>query len=161
MIGDVSETLESVKREIADRLTAHTAYGEPVTVDGVTVIPVARIMVGYGAGGVGEASRPHNGEEASPLPSGGGGGGVVQPLGFIEVSGTGARWVPLEPPVGETIMRALGIAAILVPFGGRRVFLGRLVMMALVQLVVGRMFKPNLPPLPEGLRFGRTAEGAG
>ena len=50
MIGDVSETLESVKREIAERLTAHTAYGEPVTVDGVTVIPVARIMVGYGAG---------------------------------------------------------------------------------------------------------------
>ena len=58
-------------------------------------------------------------------------------------------------------MRALGIAAILVPFGGRRFFFGRLVMMALVQLVVGRMFKPNLPPLPEGLRFGRTAEGAG
>ena len=164
MIGDVSDTLESVKREIAERLTAHTAYGEPVTVDGVTVIPVARIMVGYGAGGgVGEAKRPQDGGEAAPPPTGGGGGGggVVQPLGFIEVSGTGARWVPLEPPVGETIMRALGIAAILVPFGGRRFFFGRLVMMALVQLVVGRMFRPNLPPLPEGLRFGRSAEGAG
>jgi uncharacterized spore protein YtfJ len=164
MIGDVSDTLESVKREIAERLTAHTAYGEPVTVDGVTVIPVARVMVGFGAGsGVGEAKQPQDGEEAAPPPTGGGGagGGVVQPLGFIEVSATGARWVPLEPPVGETIMRALGIAAILVPFGGRRFFLGRLVMMALVQLVVGRMFRPNLPPLPEGLRFGRTAEGAG
>lgn len=164
MIGDVSDTLESVKREIAERLSAHTAYGEPVTVDGVTVIPVARIMVGYGAGGgVGEAKRPRDGEEASPPPTGGGGGGggVVQPLGFIEVSGTGARWVSLEPPVGETIMRALGIAAVLVPLGGRRFFLGRLVMMALVQLVVGRMFRPNLPPLPEGLRFGRSAKGAG
>ena len=167
MVGDVSETLESVKRQIAERLTAHTAYGEPVTVDGVTVIPVARIMVGFGAGsgaGVGEATMPHDGE-APPPPSGGGGGGggggVVQPLGFIEVSSTGARWVPLEAPMGDTIMRAIGIAAIVVPFGGRRFFLVRLVMMALAQVVIGRLFRPNLPALPEGLRFGRPAEGAG
>ena len=163
MIGNVSDTLESVKSGIAERLTAHTAYGEPVTANGVTVIPVARVALGFGAGGgVGEAKPSGDGEEAPP-PSGGGGGagGVVQPIGFIEVSGTGARWVPLAPPTGELVLRALTIAAVLSPFGGRRGLLGRMLMLLVGQLLVGRLSRPTLPPLPEGLQFGRRfAEGS-
>ena len=164
MIGDVTDTLESVKSGIAERLTAHTAYGDPVTANGVTVVPVARVMLGFGAGaggGVGEAKLPHDGEEAAPPPTGGGGGGgaggIVQPLGFIELSNAGARWVPLEPPVTETVLRGLTLAAALAPFGGRRFLLGRLLVLLLGQLLVGRLFKPNLPAMPEGLRFGRFA----
>ena len=160
MIGDVTDTLESVKSGIAERLTAHTAYGEPVTANGVTVVPVARVMLGFGAGGgVGESKLPQDGEEAAPPPtgSGGGAGGIVQPLGFIELSDAGARWVPLEPPVAETVLRGLTLAAALAPFGGRRFLLGRLLVLLLGQLLVGRLFKPNLPPMPEGLRFGKFA----
>ncbi len=164
MIGDVSETLESVKSGITDRLTAHTAYGEPVTADGVTVIPVARVMMGFGAGGgVGEAKHSGDGEEAAPAPVGGGGGagGVVQPLGFIEISAGGARWVPLDPPTSEVVLRGLTIAVALAPFGGRRFLLGRLLVLLIGQLLAGRLFRPTLPPLPEGLRFGRfTTESA-
>ncbi|MGB2694585.1 MAG: hypothetical protein WBD55_05290, partial [Dehalococcoidia bacterium] len=82
----------------------------------------------------------------------------VQPLGFIEVSAGGARWVPQEPPVVETAMRAVALAAILAPFGGRRFFLGRLLMFALVQLAIGRMFQPNMPSLPQGMRVGRMGQ---
>ena len=164
MIGDVTDTLESVKNTITERVTAQTAYGEPVTANGVTVVPVARVMLGFGAGGgVGEAKLPHDGEEAAPPPtgSGGGAGGVVQPLGFIEPSDAGARWVPLEPPVAETVLRGLTLAAALAPFGGRRFLLGRLLVLLLGKLLVGRLFKPNLPPMPEGLRFGKfSAESA-
>lgn len=163
MMGDVSETLESMRQGLTERLSAQVAYGEPVTTDGVTVIPVARVMLGFGAGGgVGESPHPSgNGEGASGgVGSGAGGGGVVQPLGFIEVSAGGARWVPQEPPVVETAMRAVALAAILAPFGGRRFFLGRLLMVALVQIVIGRLFRPNMPALPEGLRFGRMGQGA-
>lgn len=158
MIGDVTDTLESVKSGIAERLTAHTAYGEPVTANGVTVVPVARVMLGFGAGGgVGEAKQPVDGEEAAPTATGSasGAGGVVQPLGFIELSDAGARWVPLDPPVAETVLRGLTLAAALAPFGGRRFLLGRLVVLLLGQLLVGRLFKPNLPAMPEGLRFGK------
>ena len=158
MIGDVTDTLESVKSGITDRLSATTAYGEPVTTDGVTVIPVARVILGFGAGGgVGEAKRSGNGDEAAPPPtgSGGGGGGVVQPLGVIEITAGGARWVPLEPPTGELVLRGLMIAAVLAPFGGRRGLLGRLLMLLIGQALVSRLGRPNLPDLPQGLRFGR------
>ncbi|OGO51398.1 MAG: hypothetical protein A2148_11650 [Chloroflexi bacterium RBG_16_68_14] len=160
MFGDVSGTLESVKSAIVDRVTARTAYGEPVTANGVTVIPVARIAFGFGAGGgVGEAGPSGDGGEAGPPPTGGGGGGggVVQPLGFIEISAGGARWVPLEPSPSEVALRALVIAAVLAPFGGRRGLLSRLLALLLGRVLVGRLFRPNLPPI-EGLRFGRFAE---
>ena len=158
MIGDVTETLESVKSTIAERVTAQSAYGEPVVANGVTIVPVARVMLGFGTGaGVDTAKLPHDGEEAAPPATGAasGAGGVVQPLGFIELSDAGARWVPLEPPVAETVLRGLTLAAVLAPFGGRRFLLGRLLVLLLGQLLVGRLFKPNLPPMPEGLRFGK------
>lgn len=154
---DVTDTLESVKNAITDRLTVQTAYGEPVTVDGVTVIPVARIALGFGAGGgVGAGSRATDGGEAPEggVGGGGGGGGTVQPLGFIEIDATGARWVPLEPSRIEVALRALTLAAVLVPFGGRRFLIGRLLTLLIAQVLVGRLSRPNLPSIAN-LRFGR------
>ncbi len=162
MIGDVSETLESVKSDVLDRLSAKTSYGEPVVRDGVTVIPVARVMLGYGAGGgVGESRHGENGEDApSAVGSGGAGGGVVQPVGFIEVTQAGARWQPLEPPASEMVLRGLAIAAVLMPFGGRRFLFGRLLALVIGQAIAGRLSRPNLPPM-ESFRFGRGFGGSG
>lgn len=161
MIGDVSETLESVKSDVLDRLSAKTSYGEPVVRDGVTVIPVARVMLAYGAGGgVGESRHGANGGEAPPVGGGGGGGGVVQPVGFIEVTQAGARWQPLEPPASEMVLRGLAIAAILLPFGGRRFLFGRLLALVIGQAIAGRLSRPNLPSM-EGFRFGRGSGGSG
>ena len=157
---DITDTIEGVKSALGDRLSAQTAYGEPVQVDGVTVIPVARVMLGFGAGGgVGEAKRSSDGEDApAPTGGGGGGGGVVQPLGFIEVTSTGARWVALEPPVAEVALRALSFAAVILPFGGRRGFFMRLLMVVIGQIAAGRISRPNLPSM-EGLNFGRGMAG--
>lgn len=156
MIGDVSETMESVK-SVLDRLTAKTAYGEAIIRDGVTVIPVARVMVGYGAGsGVGEPRHGGNGEDATaPVGGGGGGGGMVQPIGYIELTDTGSRWQPLEPPASEMWIRGLAVAAVLIPFGGRRFLLGRLLALVVGQAIAGRLSRPNLPPM-DGFRSMRN-----
>jgi uncharacterized spore protein YtfJ len=157
MFGDVSETLDSMRTSLTERLGAQIAYGEPVVVEGVTVIPVARVMLGFGGGGgVGESQRG-NGDAPPPAGGGGGGGGMVQPLGFIEITREGARWAPLEPAASEVALRTLAMAAVILPFGGRRFFLGRLAAMVATQLLVSRLLQPNLPPLPEGVRFGRFA----
>ena len=114
---DITETIEGMKNALGDRLNTRTAYGEPIEIDGVTVIPVARVFLGFGAGGgVGEAEHSTNGGEATaPVGGGGGGGGLVQPLGFIEIDTTGARWVPLEPSRAELGLRALMLVAIMLP----------------------------------------------
>lgn len=80
---------------------------------------------------------------------------MVQPLGFIEIDSSGARWVPLEPSRAELALRAAVLAIVLLPFGGRRGFLGRLLLVVIGQALAGRLAQPALPPL-EGFRFGRV-----
>ena len=147
---DITDTIEGVKGALGDKLSAQVAYGEPVVVDGTTVIPVARVMLGFGAGGgVGEPTQSGNGEEeaVAPVGGGGGGGGVVQPLGFIEIDATGARWVAIEPSRAELGLRALMMVAVLLPFGGRRGLIGRFIMLLIGQAIAGRISQPNLPSM--------------
>jgi uncharacterized spore protein YtfJ len=66
---------------------AQNVFAAPVTRGAVTVVPVARIAGGFGAG---------NGPPNAPAPygggTGGGGGFVSLPLGFIEIDQDGARF---------------------------------------------------------------------
>ena len=161
---DITETIEGMKNALSDRLSTRTAYGEPIEIDGVTVIPVARVFLGFGAGGgvassVAEGGLSTNGDSdgaAAPAGGGGGGGGLVQPLGFIEIDATGARWVPLEPSRAEIGLRAMMLAAVMLPFGGRRSLIGRVLLLVIGQLIAGRISQPNLKGFG-GMRFGKPA----
>ena len=84
--------LQSLKDSILTQANVKAIYGEPVSAQGKTVIPVAKVMYAYGAGagtgGVGESSA--KGE-------GGGGGGAVRaiPVGIVEISDQQTRFVPI------------------------------------------------------------------
>jgi uncharacterized spore protein YtfJ len=86
----------SPAERLLDRATgARLCYGEPVAAGETTVIPVSRVRV-YGGWGYGSG----RGEGDSGEGSGGGGGGYVdaQPLGFVEVTSSGTRWVEIDDP---------------------------------------------------------------
>ncbi len=168
---DVLETVDRLTRSFQDRLTARTAYSDPVEAHGVTVVPGAKIAFGFGGGGGGgTGTAPAKGDGAmeavetamqsgSGGGGGGGGGGVVQPLGFIEISEAGARWVAIEPPRAEFALRALTVLAAIAPGKGRGGFFRRLVLLVAGQAIVAALMQPRLPPMPEGFSFGRsTAE---
>jgi uncharacterized spore protein YtfJ len=95
---------------VRDNFTVRTVYGDPVEAQGVTVIPVAQTYFGFGGGGGGRRGG-----------TGGGGGGVVRPMGFIEVTKSGARWVPITRAWQRIAIRALPpIIAVLVGRALRR-----------------------------------------
>jgi len=60
--------LQSLKESILSQANVKAIYGEPIAAHGKTVIPVAKIMYGYGAvagtGGVGDASARGEGGAA-------------------------------------------------------------------------------------------------
>lgn len=64
--------LQSLKESIVSQASVKAIYGEPISAQGKTIIPVAKIMYGFGGGagtgGVGDRSARGEG--------GGGGGGV-------------------------------------------------------------------------------------
>jgi len=66
---------------IGSRANADAVFGEPVSSNGTTVIPVARARWGVGGGG-GEGAR-HANEHGHGF--GGGGGMLVQPVGYLVI----------------------------------------------------------------------------
>lgn len=69
--------MASITKQIADTVTSvgvHAAYGDPVDLDGTTIVPVAIVSYGFGAG---EGVEGEDGEPAA----GGGGGGFACPTG--------------------------------------------------------------------------------
>lgn len=66
-------------RELAD---CETVIGKPITTDGVTIIPISKVSVGFTSGG---SDLPTKGSK--DLFGGGTAGGVtLQPLAFITIS---------------------------------------------------------------------------
>ncbi|MCS4275819.1 putative spore protein YtfJ [Mycetocola sp. BIGb0189] len=85
--------MTKIALDLADRfqkLGVQTSYGDPVTVEGATLIPVALTGFGFGAG-EGEFAE---GTEGEPAGSGGGGGGLSVPVGVYVRSGNGWRFEP-------------------------------------------------------------------
>ena len=95
-------TLQNIFKTISDRLqttaTVKTVYGDPVVAEGKTIIPVARVRFGFGAGfGEGEMGDEGASDHAAGGKGGGGGGGVeVRPVGFIEITPGETRFVSIE-----------------------------------------------------------------
>ncbi|MEO3809233.1 spore germination protein GerW family protein [Sphaerisporangium sp. B11E5] len=81
---DVMEMLEKAR----DAVTVRRAFGEPITCDGVTVIPVARVGGGGGGGG------GHRDGDQSGGGSGGGFGVGVEPAGVFVVKDGVVTWQP-------------------------------------------------------------------
>lgn len=101
----MSNTLENVK----DMLEVDTVVGDPIyTPDGITLVPISKISVGFGGGGVefGKA-KTRNGER----PYGGGNttGVKVEPTGFLVVKEGVVRMVNTVPPASNTIDRLIDL----------------------------------------------------
>jgi len=75
-----------------------SVFGDPIEAQGRTLVPVARVCYGFGGGR--SDSEPHDeGGEDSPSSGGGaigggaGGGAMARPLGVLEVSAEGTRFI--------------------------------------------------------------------
>ena len=71
--------------ENAGSIGVRSAYGDPVQIEGVTIVPVALVQYGFGGGGEGDETEG---------AAGGGGGGMSIPIGAYVKSGGAARFEP-------------------------------------------------------------------
>jgi uncharacterized spore protein YtfJ len=106
--GLPARLVERIAERVGGVATTSAVYGTPVERDGITVIPVARLRWGFGAGGGTGSAR---GEEFGN--GGGGGGGVMAaPMGFIAIADGRAEFQAIRQP-----MRGLTSAAIILASG--------------------------------------------
>ncbi len=103
MSQNLPNMLQDTISKIREMVDVNNVIGEPITVDGVTIIPVSKVSVGFGGGGSDFAKSPASGE----LPFGGGvGGGVkVNPICFLIVKDGNVRMMPVAAPASTTADR--------------------------------------------------------
>jgi uncharacterized spore protein YtfJ len=104
--------------ELLERsLSIRHVYGEPVHHGDTTVIPVAQVAYGFGAGGRrgpgrfrkdGSDENPPDKDTRSDAQGAGGGGGVrMTPVGVLEIGPEGTRFIhfhPLMPLLGAGVV---------------------------------------------------------
>ena len=70
--------------------------GQPITAGEVTIIPVSRISLGFGTGGSEFGGKAPKNLGENPFGGGGGAGLKVIPVGFLVVSGTSVKMLPVD-----------------------------------------------------------------
>jgi uncharacterized spore protein YtfJ len=113
----VPEVFQSFLGGFQQSASVKSVFGEPITAEGRTLIPVAK--VGYG-GGAGLGPREHDGQpidqEAEQQRLGFGAG--AKPIGVVEVSAEGTRFIPIG--IGKRILGAAAVGFVLGFLVGRR-----------------------------------------
>lgn len=104
--GPGEELIARLAERLGGRVSAAAVYGDPVTASGVTVIPVARVAMGIGAGSGEERKR-----ETDEKRDGGGGGGAVSavPIGFIEITDGSAVFKPIRRTTAFSLVVPLAL----------------------------------------------------
>ena len=102
----VSKMLSSLGDQLRVGASVRNVYGEPVNAGGRTVIPIARVVYGFGAGG-GEGRSPET--TADRAGSGGGAGMSARPVGALEITEAGTRFIPFIDPVRLGMALVLGL----------------------------------------------------
>ena len=104
MSHNVPNMLENTIAKIREMLDVNTVIGTPITTaDGVTIIPVSKVSVGFGGGGSDFVSKGNNGE--NPFGGGVGGGVKVAPVCFLIVKDGNVRMMPVAAPASTTADR--------------------------------------------------------
>lgn len=89
-------------REMVD---ANTVVGTPVTLpDGVSVIPVSNVSVGFAGGGSDFVSKNPNAHD-NPFGGGVGAGVKVTPVAFLVIKDGNVRVLPVATPANTTVDR--------------------------------------------------------
>ena len=105
MSQNASNMLENAIAKIREMVDVNSVIGDPITTpDGVTIIPVSKVSVGFGGGGSDYVSRNMNKQE-NPFGGGAGGGVKVTPIAFLIVKEGNVRMLPVAAPANTTADR--------------------------------------------------------
>lgn len=104
----MTEVFKAIAEPLQSSASVKSVFGEAISAQGKTIIPVARVGYGFGGGG-GRGGR----HETSGDGVGGGGGVIAIPLGVFEITDTRTRFIPLREKrkvvVGVLIGLCLGM----------------------------------------------------
>ena len=104
----IGELMQTTMDNVRNILKVDTVVGDPIyTPDGITLVPISRISVGFGGGGM-----EFNGKKMGDLrPYGGGNatGVKIDPIGFLVIKEGVIRMINVTPPASNTVDRIIDL----------------------------------------------------
>ena len=107
MEGLFGKAIEEIER----MLSTKAVVGDPITVDGNSLIPLVSIGFGFGVG-AGEGNDPKKGAGSG---GGTGGGGGVKPVAVVIVNKDGVRVEPIKGVAASLLEKVADVATKFVP----------------------------------------------
>ena len=102
----IGELMQNTMENVRNILKVDTVVGDPIyTPDGITLVPISKISVGFGGGGV-EFNTKKAGE-VRPYGGGNATGVKVDPIGFLVIKDGTVRMVNVTPPASNTVDRII------------------------------------------------------
>ncbi|KUG15869.1 hypothetical protein ASZ90_014473 [hydrocarbon metagenome] len=80
----LTDILKTITTEMQKSLSPRTAVGDPITVEGKTIVPLMSVGMGFGAGS-------GTGKETDPAGGAGGGGLGMKPIAVVIIDQQGVR----------------------------------------------------------------------
>lgn len=110
----LNDLMGSTMERLRSMVDVNTVVGEPICAGEVTIIPVSMVSVGFASGGSDFASKNQRPEQDNSFGGGGGAGLKITPIGFLIVRGENVKLLPVMPPPGGAIDRAVDMVPDLV-----------------------------------------------
>lgn len=116
----IPERVQSIVERLQASANVRTVYGEPIKIDGKTIVPVARIAYCFGMCSCGKKGEEQEQQGKDQQGCGGGGGGLsVRPAGVLEITEGETRFISIG--IGRKLAGALLVGLFLgVLIAGKR-----------------------------------------
>ncbi len=107
MSQNLPNMLENTITKMRQMMDVNSVIGDPITTaDGVTIIPISKITVGFAGGGSDYVSK-HPNKQDNPFGGGVGGGMNVTPVAFLIVKEGNVRMLPVALPANSATERII------------------------------------------------------
>jgi uncharacterized spore protein YtfJ len=105
----VENLLKTTLSEIERILNTRSVVGEPITLDGNTIVPL--VAIGFCFGGGGASGKEQKSANMEGYGGGSGGGGGVRPVAVVVIDKNGARVEPVRRGAA-TVIEKVGEAVV-------------------------------------------------
>ncbi len=110
-INPIGELMQTTMDNVKNILKVDTVVGDPIyTPDGITLVPISQISVGFGGGGVEFAPKKSGAEK--PYGGGNATGVKINPIGFLVIKDGVIRMINVTPPASTTVDRIIDLVPV-------------------------------------------------
>ena len=107
----LSEMMQESMAKVREMVDTNTIVGQPIeTPDGVTLIPISRVSIGFGGGGTAFGAKKAEPDDPKNLGTAIGAGVKIDPVAFLTIKDGVTRVLPVAAPPVTTLDRIVEMA---------------------------------------------------